>query len=286
MQIFDYEALKRGFNRTAKTYQTEAQLSELTGDALLQRLSELKITPERILDIGAGSGCLSRKLSKLYPKARIFSVDLAEKRLLVARGKRKWFRKQHFICADAHALPFKDKSFDLIVSNLCWYWMDHLNQAIYEAKRVLNTNGSLLFSTLGPDSLRELRASFQSASPNPHVNIFLDMHDLGDALLKAGFSDPVMDVEHICKTFKKLDQLFLMLKKTGELNYMKMRGRGLFGKTMLKTVRAHYESYKIEKTYPATFEIVYGYAWRKHTAPAAFNETEISVPIENIQRKF
>lgn len=284
MQGFDYYALKKGLNKTAETYEHHSQMPRLIGEELLERLSLLKLQPERILDLGAGTGKLSRDLLKLYPKARIYCIDLSENRLRFAKGKRKWFRQQHYITADMHTLPFASESFDLVVSNLAWYWADHLHQAIYEAKRVLKINGTLMFSTLGPDTLRELRASFAIASNDPHINTFLDMHDVGDALLKAGFADPVMDVEYFTQTVKTLFHLFKQLKASGEINYQALRSRGLMGKKILNAVTQHYEQYRNGKTLPVTTEAVFGYAWRKEELATANEKGEIVIPISEIKR--
>ncbi len=285
MQNFDYRALKKGFNKTAKTYEANALLAKSVGEALIERLQGIKITPQRILDIGSGTGWLNKKLKKLYPKAKIVNVDLAEQRLRKTKLLRFGLNAPMLVCADAHALPFADKSFDLIISNLCWHWVDHLGQAIYEAKRVLNVGGTLLFSTLGPDTLRELSAAFYSASSNPHIIPFFDMHDVGDALLKAGFADPVMDVEPVRLHFKKVDKLFKMLRDTGEGNYLALRHRGFSSKKMFAQVKKHYENFKLEQGYPATFEIVFGYAWRAEDKSLLDKNNEINIPISKIKRR-
>jgi malonyl-CoA O-methyltransferase len=283
MQFLDYTALKKGFNRTAKTYKAHAKIAHSTQLILLERLDTLKIKPKRILDVGSGSSTLGSELIQRYPQAEIFNLDLAEQRLQLAQSKRT-INKQFFICADAHALPFTSQSFDLIVSNLCWYWMDHLGQAIYEAQRVLKVDGTLLFTTLGPDTLRELRAAFYEISPNPHINHFFDMHDIGDALLKAGFADPVMDVEYLTQDFNGLTAIFRMLQKTGETNYLKLRHRAMTSKKIFKGMRHCYKKFKNQKTYPATFEIIFGYAWCKNIRHLEVSDNEISVPLSKIQR--
>jgi malonyl-CoA O-methyltransferase len=285
MQFFDYRALKRGFNKTAKTYEAQAQLARSTNDALIERLQSIKLKPKKILDIGAGTGYLGKQLNKLYPKARIFNLDLAEQRLRLAKNKFKLNRAQYFVCADAHTLPFSDQSFDLVASNLCWHWLDHLGQAIYEARRVLKVGGTLLFTTLGPDTLRELGAAFYNTSTNPHLNRFFDMHDVGDALLKAGFADPVMDIEHASRSFKKTEDLFKMLRKTGEVNYLKLRHRGLTRKKVFTEVNNYYKNFKEEKAYPATFEIVFGYARRPEDVTNQLHNNEVSIPVAKIQRR-
>lgn len=284
MQGFDYNALKRGFNKTAETYERHAKTAREVGEYLIERLRPLNLQPERILDLGAGTGKLSRDLLKLYPKARIYCIDLSENRLRFAKGKRKWFRQQHYITADMHTLPFRAESFDLVISNLAWYWADHLHQAIYEAKRVLKVGGKLMFSTLGPDTLRELRESFASSSNEPHINTFLDMHDIGDALLKAGFADPVMDVEHFTHYAKSLNDLFKELRASGETNYQELRARGLMGKKSFEKVVAHYEQYRVDEKLPVTTEAVFGYAWRKQETSFELENGEIAVPISTIKK--
>lgn len=286
MQGFDYKALKKGFNESAETYERQAKMVREIGGHLLQRIESLNLEPKRILDLGAGTGRLSRDLLKLYPKARIYCIDLSEKRLVFAKGKRKWFCKQHYITSDMHTLPFANESFDLVVSNLALHWSDHLHQAIYEAKRVLKIGGSLLFSTLGPDTLRELRASFASISPDPHINLFYDMHDIGDALLKSGLADPVMDIEYFTHFVKGVPELFKELKATGEINYQTLRARGMMGPKKLEKIVAHYEQYRSDKKrLPVTTEAVFGYAWRKEETPLQVVNGEIAIPISAIQKR-
>lgn len=282
MHAFDYKALKRGMNASAHAYPHRAKIFAEINQILLERLPQGHEEPIRILDLGAGTGQLSRELLKIFPKARIYCLDLAYERMVVAKGKRKWFRQQHYITGDMHALPFAAESFDLVISNLTWYWADHPHQAIYEAKRVLKMNGNLLFSTLGPDTLRELRSSFASVSTELHVNTFLDMHDLGDALLKAGFADPVMDSEHLAYEVKTLSELLHFLQSIGESNYHSLRSRTLLGKTRYQKMCENYEGFRSAAGLPVSVEVVFGYAWRK--AEAERSENEISVPLSSLKR--
>lgn len=282
MQVFDYKALKKGFNKSAETYERHAKVANIVGEDLIERLRLLKLQPLRILDLGSGTGKLSRSLLKLYPGARIYCIDISENRLRFAKGHRKWFRQQHYINTDMHALPFASESFDLVVSNLAWYWADHLHQAIYEAKRVLKPTGVLMFSTVGPDTLRELRASFASISAEPHINTFFDMHDVGDALLKSGLADPVMDVEHFTHYVKKVEDLFQQLRDSGEMNYQALRSRGLMGRNILEKVKVYYEQFREKKKLPVTAEIVFGYAWRKEENSFQLENGDIAIPVKKI----
>lgn len=284
MNTFDYPALKRGFNKSAKAYPKGADLFSEINQLFIERLSQIQVKPLRILDLGAGTGQLSRSLLKIFPQARIYCLDIAHERLSVAKGKRKWFRQQHYITGDMHTLPFASESFDLVVSNLTWYWADHFHQAIYEAKRVLKINGQLLFTTLGPDTLRELRASFASISNNPHINQFLDMHDVGDALLKAGLADPVMDTEHLTKNTPSVSALLHFLQGIGESNYHSMRSRNLLSKKHYLALCQHYEQFRINQSLPVTLEIVLGYAWRKQNLSDTLEKDDIVIPLSAIKK--
>lgn len=280
MQVFNYKALKSALNRTAKTYDAHAKVAKLTGETLLERLQILKSKPKKILDLGSGTGQMSEHLSKIYPDADIYNLDLAEQRLQISKKNEQTFA----ICANAHLLPFPNESFDLVVSNLCWHWLDDPEQAINEAHRILKPKGAILFSTLGPDTLYELRSAFAKISPHPHINLFFDMHDLGDALLKAGFSDPVMDVEYFNLEFKDLEQLLTMLKNTGEGNYLQSRFQGLSSKNLKTQLKAAYEKYKQNDTYPATIEVIYALAFRIEIKQQIENN-EISIPLTQIKKR-
>ncbi len=274
MQCFDYLALKRGFNKRISDDARYAKLPKEIGQQVLERLRALNIQPERILDIGSGTGPFTVNLSLLYPEAHIYCIDIAEARAQSSPA--------HAVTADMHALPFLGESFDLVVSNLAWYWADPLDKAIREVRRVLKEKGKFLFSTLGPDTLSELRASFAIASDAPHVNLFLDMHDVGDALFKAGFADPVMDVGYQKYYFKTLPELFAALRKTGEINYQALRSRMLLGKDKLAHIIAHYEQYREGLYLPATLEIIFGYAWRKEEISRQLDSGEVAVPLSQV----
>ncbi len=285
MHAFDYAAQKRGLNKTAKDYPERAEVFRDINAMLIDRLKLLKLAPTRILDLGAGTGQLSREILKIYPKARIYCLDLAEERLKVARGKRKWFRQQHYVCGDMHTLPFAAESFDLVISKLTWHWADQLHQAIYEAKRVLKLNGQLLFTSFGPDTLRELRASFASVSENPHVHPFLDMHDVGDALLKAGLADPVMDSEHLSHRVPTIKMLLTFIQSIGESNYLDLRSRTLLGKKRFAAMREYYEQFREDGKLPVSLEVVFGYAWRKQELSSQLENGDIAVPVSSLRSR-
>lgn len=280
MQLFNYKALKKALNQSAKTYDANAKVANLTGGTLIERLQILKINPKKILDIGAGTGQLAEHLNKLYPTASIYNLDLAEQRLQISK------RNEHrlAICTDMHTLPFIDECFDLITTNLCWHWINNVSQTISEAHRVLKPNGAIVLASLGPDSLHELKTAFAEVSAHAHISPFLDMHDLGDALLKAGFADPVIDVEYINLELQNLQQLFDMLKNTGESNYLTTRHQGLHNKNLIEKVKAVYQKHQKTQTPYATIEIIFAYAWRKDKPQKLINN-EIHIPISKIRKQ-
>ena len=127
---------------------------------------------------------------------------------------------------------------------------------------VLRAEGLLTFTTFGPDTLKELRQAFPPEPGIVHVNRFLDMHDIGDMLVHAGFADPVMDMEVLTLTYESVEQLMRELKALGAHNIASGRGRGLTGRGILRQLKQRYELRRLDGRLPATFEVIYGHAWK------------------------
>ena len=235
------------------------------GDRLLDRLDYINFQPQHILDVGAGTGTCSYQLAKKYTKSKIFMMDFATSMLQQAKKKRtwteRWSSRYKFIGGDAAALPFSDNSMDMIFSNLAMQWCDDLAQVFSEFKRVLKPDGMLLFSTFGPDTLKELNQCWQQLDGYQHVNHFIDLHEIGDALLKGGFSDPVMDMEMITVTYPDVISIMRDLKQIGAHNVNQHRAKGLTGKATIKKLHAGYEVYRNDDVLPVSHEVIYGHAW-------------------------
>jgi malonyl-CoA O-methyltransferase len=266
----DKKLIRQSFDAAAEHYDDVAVLQREVGQRLIERLELIKFTPQIILDVGAGTGFVSRELDKFYKNSRVLSMDIAPRMLQVARSNNswmnKWFGDQDYICGDAEFLPFADNSVDLIFSNLTLQWCGELERTFAEFRRVLKPEGLLMFSSFGPDTLKELRHSWHVADENEgsersHVNDFIDMHDIGDALLRAGLSDPVMDVDNITLTYSDVYQLMRELKALGAHNVANARRHSLTGKTRLKNMVSAYEAFRNDGLLPATYEVVYGHAW-------------------------
>lgn len=260
--------ISQAFDRAAQRYEQYATIQKEIGEQLLNRLQWLNITPHAILDAGAGTGRLTGFLSQKYLTAQIYALDLSEHMLQQARQplSQPTSNRCVLICADAAQLPIVDDSIDLLISNLMLQWCNDMRAVLAEFARVLKPTGTLLFSTLGPDTLKELRQSWALVDGASHVNHFWDLHEIGDMLIQVGLNHPVMDVDWL--TFKYADVFSLMraLKAVGAHNITAHRPRGLTGKNKLQAVLAHYEKYRLsEGLLPATYEVVYGYALGKKT---------------------
>ncbi|WP_308418553.1 methyltransferase domain-containing protein [Chitinimonas arctica] len=202
----------------------------------------------------------------------MLELDLALSMLRVAAGKvgllgRVFGKANWQVCADLETLPLADASVELVWSSLAIQWLNEPDRAFREFHRVLQPEGLLMFSTFGPDTLLELKQSFGQADQRPHVNRFIDMHDLGDALSHAGFSAPVMDMEKIVLTYADVKAVMRDLKAIGAHNVAVGRGRGLFGKAAFARACDAYEHLRRDGKLPATYEVVYGHAWKPQPQP-------------------
>ena len=237
--------MRQAFERAAADYDAAAILQREISKRLLERLDYIKLQPLRVLDVGAGTGLSLGGLRQQYPTAQIYALDIASKMLLQARRKQTWLqrwrRPLQFITADAEALPLADASVDLLFSNLTLQWCVDLQQAFNEFRRVLKPGGLLMFTTFGPDTLKELRHCWSQVDGYTHVNQFIDMHDIGDALVRSRFAEPVMDMEMISMTYPDVPSIMRDLKTIGAHNVTEGRARSLTGRGKLQQLIAAYE---------------------------------------------
>jgi malonyl-CoA O-methyltransferase len=272
---------RRSFDRAARTYDTAAVLHAQVREALLTRLDFTRLTPRTVLDGGAGTGHASRALKRRYPKSLVIALDSSKDMLRMAARQQSWFRPFVRVCADAELLPFQDGSVDLIVSNLMLHWCNP-DAVFAEFRRVLAPHGLLSFSAFGPDTLRELRDSWGEVDSCTHVHRFIDMHDLGDALVRGGFAAPVLDVERYTLSYLDVRKIAADLKATGAHNATMGRAPGLTGPRKFAGMQAAYERFRQNGRLPATYEVVFAHAW----VPAASERTDgTSVSLEDIRRE-
>jgi malonyl-CoA O-methyltransferase len=250
-----------GFERAAGSYDDYAVLQRKVADEMLDRLHEVNITPAHVIDAGCGTGYCTRRLQKIWNSAQILGIDPASGMVQQASGQKGWFSKQAYCQADAVSLPLKDAIVDVVFSNLMLQWCDPV--AVFaEFRRVLNNDGLLMFSSFGPDTLKELRQAWADIDDRPHVIDFADMHDHGDALLQAGFREPVMDVDRFTLTYSDVLGLLRDLHGIGSRNVMSGRRPGLMGRDALSRLEQAYLKFSDnEGRLPASYEVVYGHAW-------------------------
>lgn len=258
----DKNATRQYFEKLASNYDAAAFLQLEIAKRMGERLDYIKHQPKVVLDAGCGTGFITKDLLKRYPKSQVLALDIALNMTRKTKALGGWLRKPKLICADAEAMPLKPESVDLVVSNLMIQWSNDLNKMFAGFHSVLAPNGLLLFSTLGPDTLKEMKESWASVDETLHTNAFVDMHEIGDALLKAGFINPVTDMELITMTYSNVGQLMKDIKQIGASNTESNSSKGLMGKQKLKAFEQAYEQFKTaDGLYPASWEIIYGHAW-------------------------
>lgn len=276
----------RSFGRASATYDRAAILQERVRAELLERVDQFRMKPAAVLDLGAGTGHGSRALKRRFPRARVVALDIAPDMLERAKAQSRWFRRIERVCADASRLPFAAASIDLVFSNLMLQWCADLDAVFAELSRVLQPRGVFVFSTFGPGTLDELRESWAQVDDAPHVNRFIDMHDIGAALARAGLAEPVLDIERHTRSYDDVLALMRDLKAIGAHNVAAGRARTLTGKQRLRAMTSAYERHRREGKLPASYEVVFGVAWGAgpRSPSGETGPREVTVPVHAIGR--
>jgi malonyl-CoA O-methyltransferase len=257
----DPRAIAASFGAASRGYDAAAWLQSGARAELLSRLDLLRAPPAAVLDLGAGTGLAAVEIKRRFRRATVTAADIAPPMLEVTRGRSRFWRPIRCVHADARALPFEDASFDLVFSNLMLQWLAPPDTALAEIRRVLKPGGLLLLSSFGPETLRELRAAWETADAGVHVNDFIDVHDLGSALVRAGFIEPVLDVDRVLRHYADARALMRELKALGAHNVDARRARGLTGRRSFERMNAAYEAQRLPGGLPATWQLVYAVAW-------------------------
>jgi malonyl-CoA O-methyltransferase len=282
----DKAGVRAAFDRASSSYEAAAVLQSRVADELLSRLEPFDFSPDVILDLGAGTGRVSAELKRRYRSASVIALDLAPGMLREAARHQRLFRRFERVCSDAARLPLVSASVDIVFSNLMLQWCDPLDDALAEVRRVLKPQGHFVFSTFGPDTLNELRSAWAEVDSNSHVNRFLDVHDVGNALMRAGLLEPVLDVDRHQFTYDKVVTLMRDLKSIGARNETAGRPRTLLGRNHLQRVFNAYEGFRTDGRLPATYEVVYGAAWGSAGRPTTSAHTgEVRISPSNIKRR-
>ncbi len=260
--VLDKQRVSRAFSAAAQHYHCVDQLQQTVAERLLERLDYTKLQPALALDLGSGPGISSARLAKYYKNAVVIETDISWSMLLQSKKSApRFFSRRRRFCSDAENLGIKSNSVDLVFSNLMLQWCDRLDLVFNEVRRVLRPNSLFIFSSFGPDTLIELRKSWQAVDEHIHVNAFSDMHDVGDALVRAGMENPVLETENIIVKYDDVKNLMRELKLLGAHNVNVGRRKTLTGKGRLQGMLNQYEKRRHEGKLPATYEVIYGHAW-------------------------
>jgi malonyl-CoA O-methyltransferase len=280
----DITRLQRIFDRRAPFFDQAAFLPREIAQRMRERLDYIACTPVRTLDAGCGLGDDLRALQARFPETALYGSDISRGMLEYAarqqlRNTKPWFvnlfksattrvQRQQLVQANFATLPFATGAFDLLWSNFALHWHPQIDCVLTEWHRILNADGLCLFSTLGPDSLRELRASWltvEAGVSSGQVIDFVDMHDLGDLLVAAGFAFPVMDMETITLTYPSSTALLNDVRCWGAYPFkIPTRPSGLMGRDKKAALQAALDQQRrADGTIALTIEVIYGHAWKK-----------------------
>ena len=285
----DRAQVRRGFERAAAAGGDAAVLQREVERRMFERLDYIRCRPHRVLDFGCGVGRGLKLMRRRYPGADLLGMDFAPGVLSEAKRKESLFERarrlvsgsaRFHLCADFARLPLRAASVDMVWSNLALAWAGDPLAALREVHRVLVAGGLLMFSSYGPDTLKELKAAFGAGSGARHVHSFIDMHDLGDMLVASGFAAPVMDMEVITLTYSEVPALLRDLKASGETCAARDRRRGLMGRRAWERMLASYERERRQGRLPATIEVTYGHAWKSEPRTTVDGRRIIEVELE------
>lgn len=280
----DPRVVAASFGAASRRYDAAAWLQGAARDELLSRLELLGAPPAAVLDLGAGTGLAAREIKRRYRSAKVTAADIAAPMLEVARRRSRFWRPIRCVQADARDLPFADASFDLVFCNLMLQWLTPPDAALEEMRRVLRPGGLLLASSFGPETLRELRAAWEAGDAGVHVNEFIDVHDLGSALARAGFAEPVLDVDRHVHHYADVRALMRELKAIGAHNMDARRARGLTGRQAFAHMESAYEAMRVASGLPATWQLVYAVAWApEDVRSSAVAAGEIHISFEEVR---
>jgi malonyl-CoA O-methyltransferase len=281
----DPRAVRRSFDRAACTYDASAAVQAEIRTRLLERLDVVRLQPTAVLDLGAGTGHASRDLKRRYPSAQVVAVDSSLSMLRESARQQRFLRRFAPVCADAQLLPQRSRSFDLVVSNLLIEWCHDPDAVFAEAARVLRPQGLFTFTTVGPDTLKEVRELWRGIDPFTHVHRFIDMHDFGDALLRAGFAEPVMDTERLTVTYSDLSALVAEIRGSGARNIAQGRPRGLTSRARGAAVRSRSAELTRNGPLKVSVEVIHGHAWSVGERKSRRADDEILVPFEALRTR-
>lgn len=274
--------VRRRFDTAAAGFDEFDFVHTVTRDGLLARLQPMLVTAKTVVDLGCATGTASKLLAKRFRGAQIIGIDHSPAMLRQAEKKKSWFAKSTFVEGSATNIPLEDQSADVVFCNQLLPWVADVPTVFSEINRVLRKGGLFLFASLGPDSLSELQRAWASADTEAHVHPFADMHNIGDAAVRAGLSDPVLDVDRLKVSYENSAALFRDLTGSGARNCLAERSRSLTGKKRFAAMQEALEQAGGDTGIELELELVYGHCWGSGPRP---RDGEVRIAANRIGRR-
>ena len=278
--------VRRTLLRARDGFDGHAGVFDVVGGRLRERLDVLAAPPTRILELGCRTGRELAALAERFPEARVTGLDPAPGPARAApsawpRWLRRTPRPPARVAGDPHRLPFADASFDLVVSTLLLPWCEAPDRVFAEVGRVLDRGGAFFFATAGPDTLVEYRRAWAAVDGHAHGFGLIDMHDVGDAMLRAGLAEPVLDRDDVTVDYPSIEALEAELRALGAANLARGRRAGLTSPAVRTALRRAVP----EGRFPVTLELVQAHGWKgEPRGGGAAGDGVATISLEHLRR--
>jgi malonyl-CoA O-methyltransferase len=250
-------------------------LHEEVARRMEERLGWIKLQPSAWAHWSPLKGGLQAHelLTRRYPGARCHVVEADQKQVPSAKKmlEKPWWAPARWTGSTLDFTPPADGAVQMLWANMSLHMSADPQTLMAQWHRAVAVDGFVMFSCLGPDTLRELRTLYSAMGWPAPTHDFTDMHDWGDMLAAAGFAEPVMDMERITLSFDSPTRLLQELRGLGRnLNAQRfagLRGRGWHAE-LLKAMASPLQ---------LTFEVIYGHAFKPKPRLPMQAQTEVSL---------
>lgn len=270
MRLFNRRLVAGHRDRAAANFGDHDFLFNETAERLCDRLDDVRRTFDTALDLGCKTGIIGQTLKGRGGIKDLIGCDLSLAMIKQAGPKAAMAAMAPMvIVADEEFLPFGARSFDLVISNLNLHWVNDLPGVLTQIRHTLKPGGLFLATMLGGQTLKELRQSLAHAEAavdgglSPRISPFADVKDAGNLLARAGFIEPIADMEALSVSYPDPFKLMADLRGMGESNAVLDARKGLTSRAMMMAAASHYvETFRDDNgRIPATFQVITLTAW-------------------------